>query len=225
MKGKFVDYPYKVLINSHAVDKKYTFYIIHCIISVHSNAHALPGACQKMHFFQLFLHLITTTFECFSFVYGSAKLSTVQCHLWHHILWAVTAEQICVFVFALYICAKIIWATSWENQQSAYAKTKTQISFAVTAKLISAFVFATWIVQYLYFLNPKFKLLAISSSCTAWFVSDLVRNHIVGFLMLRLIFWWHNLTFNCSDFVDFMQYLFCHYFTLSRLNASHITRW
>ena len=32
-------------------------------------------------------------------------------------------------------------------------KTKTQISFAV---LISAFVFATWIVQFLYFLNPKF---------------------------------------------------------------------
>ena len=29
----------------------------------------------------------------------------------------------------------------------AYAKTKTQISFAVTAKLISAFVFATRIVQ------------------------------------------------------------------------------
>ena len=38
----------------------------------------------------------------------------------------------------------------------AYAKTKTQISFAVTAKLISAFVFATQIVQSLYFLNTKF---------------------------------------------------------------------
>ena len=35
-------------------------------------------------------------------------------------------------------------------------KTKAQISFAVTAKLISAFVFAKWIVQFLYFLNPKF---------------------------------------------------------------------
>ena len=51
----------------------------------------------------------------------------------------------------------IKWAASWENQQSAYAKTKTQISFAVTAKLISTFVFATWIVLYLYFLNTKFK--------------------------------------------------------------------
>ena len=39
----------------------------------------------------------------------------------------------------------------------AYAKTKTQISFAVTAKLISAFVFTTRIVQSLYFLNPKFQ--------------------------------------------------------------------
>ena len=37
------------------------------------------------------------------------------------------------------------WASAWENQQFAYAKTKTQISFAVSAKLISAFVFATWI--------------------------------------------------------------------------------
>ena len=41
-----------------------------------------------------------------------------------------------------------MWAASWENQQSAYAKTKTQISFAVTA---------IWIVQYLYFLNTKFQ--------------------------------------------------------------------
>ena len=40
----------------------------------------------------------------------------------------------------------------------AYAKTKTQISFAVTAKLISAFVFATLIEQSLYFLNPKFQV-------------------------------------------------------------------
>ena len=54
----------------------------------------------------------------------------------------------------------------------------------VTAKLISAFVFATRIVQYLY----NFKPLAISSGCTAWFVSDQVKIHIVGFLMSRLIY-------------------------------------
>ena len=58
----------------------------------------------------------------------------------------------------------------------AYAKTKTQISFAVTAKLISAFVFATRIVQSLFFLNPKFKPLAMFCSCTARFVSDLGGN-------------------------------------------------
>ena len=67
-------------------------------------------------------------------------------------------------------------------------KTNPQISFSVTEKLISAFVFATWIVQYLFFLNPKAKPLAISSVCTAWFVSDLVRINNVGFLMLRLIY-------------------------------------
>ena len=39
----------------------------------------------------------------------------------------------------------------------AYAKLKTQISFAVTAKLISAFVFAIRIVQSLYYLNPIFQ--------------------------------------------------------------------
>ena len=49
----------------------------------------------------------------------------------------------------------------------AYAKTKTQISFAVTAKLISAFVFATRIVQFLFYLNPKFQ----ASSHLLWLYS------------------------------------------------------
>ena len=62
------------------------------------------------------------------------------------------------------------------NRLFAYAKTKTQISFAVTAKLINAFVFATRIVQYLHFLKPNFKPLAILCGCTARFVSDLVGN-------------------------------------------------
>ena len=43
------------------------------------------------------------------------------------------------------------------NRIFAFAKTKAQISFAVTAKLISAFVFATRIVQFLFYLNPKFQ--------------------------------------------------------------------
>ena len=50
-----------------------------------------------------------------------------------------------------------IRTSSWENRFFAYAKTKTQISFAVTAKLISAFVFATRIVQSLFYLTPKFQ--------------------------------------------------------------------
>ena len=53
------------------------------------------------------------------------------------------------------------------NRLFAYAKTKTQISFAVTAKLISTFVFATRIKQSLYFLNPKFQ----ASSHLLWLYS------------------------------------------------------
>ena len=33
-----------------------------------------------------------------------------------------------------------------------------QISFAVTTKLICIFIFATWIVQSLFYLNPKFQV-------------------------------------------------------------------
>ena len=49
----------------------------------------------------------------------------------------------------------------------AYVKTKTQISFTVTAKLISAFIFTTWIVQSLFYLNPKFQ----ASSILLWVYS------------------------------------------------------
>ena len=53
------------------------------------------------------------------------------------------------------------------NPAFAYAKTKTQISCAVTAQLISAFVFATWIVQSLFYLNPKLQ----ASSYLLWLYS------------------------------------------------------
>ena len=43
------------------------------------------------------------------------------------------------------------------EKETAYAKTKAQISFAVTAELISAFVFTARIVQFLFYLNPKFQ--------------------------------------------------------------------
>ena len=64
------------------------------------------------------------------------------------------------------------------NEQTcfyAYAKTKALISCMVTTQIISSFVFATYIVQYLYFLNPKFQV----SSHLLWlysFVLDLVGN-------------------------------------------------
>ena len=68
----------------------------------------------------------------------------------------------------------------------AYAKTKAQISFGVTAKLISAFVFATWIVQFVFFLNPKFQVLACfcdhAGLCQTW--SETPKT---GFLVSRLI--------------------------------------
>ena len=45
-----------------------------------------------------------------------------------------------------------------------------------SASRYSAFVFATRIVPSLYFINPKFQYFTIFCDCTAWFVSDLVRN-------------------------------------------------
>ena len=60
-----------------------------------------------------------------------------------------------------------------------------QISFAVTAKLISAFVFATQIVQFLYFLNPKFtasnSVLVQLGLCQTW-----SETQKTGFLVSRL---------------------------------------
>ena len=86
----------------------------------------------------------------------------------------------------VFLYAKTIWASLWENRLFAYAKTKTLISFA--AKLISAFVFATRIEQSLYFLNPKFQ----ASSLLLWRVQpDLCgtwsETPKTGFLWTRLI--------------------------------------
>ena len=74
------------------------------------------------------------------------------------------------------------------NRFFAYAKTKTQISFAETAKLISAFVFATKIVQSLYFLYTKFQ----ASSHLVWLYSPVYvgpgqKPRKTGFLTTRLI--------------------------------------
>ena len=42
--------------------------------------------------------------------------------------------------------------------------------------LISAFVFAAWIVQFLLYFYPNFKILALVCICTGRFFSDLVGN-------------------------------------------------
>ena len=54
-------------------------------------------------------------------------------------------------------CFEYIQATAPGNQQFAYAKTKTQVSYAVTAQLISAFVVATQTAQSFFVLNLKYK--------------------------------------------------------------------
>ena len=70
------------------------------------------------------------------------------------------------------------WAVLWENQRFAYAKNKDADQCLCFRYLDST----------IHFLSKYkiFKPLAISSGCTAWFVSDLVRIHIVGFLISRL---------------------------------------
>ena len=82
----------------------------------------------------------------------------------------------------IFIPCKIFEPPHEKTQQSAYAKTKAQISFAVTvsfavpAKRIRPFVFTTRIVQF-----QNFQSLSIFCACTARFMSDLFENHIVGF--------------------------------------------
>ena len=65
---------------------------------------------------------------------------------------------------------QVILAFAGENQQSAYAKTKMQISCAVTAQLISVFVFAV--------INSTIPLLGKSCfcDCSDRFVLDLDGN-------------------------------------------------
>ena len=62
-----------------------------------------------------------------------------------------------------------------------YAKT-------VTTKLISTFAFATGIVQFLYFLNPKFPVSSHLLCLYSLVYVDQVRNHIVGFLVHIIIY-------------------------------------
>ena len=101
--------------------------------------------------------------------------------------------------YAYIVCTVYKWVPSWENRLFAYAKTKTQISFAVTAKLISAFIFATRIVQSLYFLNTKLQ----ASSHFLWQYSPVSvgpgsETPKTGFLTTRLK--WSLITVSGSPF-------------------------
>ena len=63
------------------------------------------------------------------------------------LIWSYTKIKDAHNTEDLFVMGSVKWASKWEKRIFAYAKTKTQISFAVTAKLISAFVFDTGIVQ------------------------------------------------------------------------------
>ena len=80
----------------------------------------------------------------------------------------------------------IKWAAAWENQQSAYAKTKAQMSSNCEADQRLCFRYMDSIS--LYFLNPKFPASShlLSFKCTARVMSDMVGTQIVGFLTHRL---------------------------------------
>ena len=53
------------------------------------------------------------------------------------------------------------------------------------------------------FLNPKFQPLAVFCARTGRFVSDLFRNHIVGFPTKCLIYSLHHKELKVSFFTDF----------------------
>ena len=70
----------------------------------------------------------------------------------------------------------------------AYAKTKTQISFAVSAKLISVFVFAIRIVQSLYYLNPKLHASSHFEAVQPGLCGTRSKNPKTGFRTTRFIY-------------------------------------
>ena len=82
--------------------------------------------------------------------------------------------------------SQLKWAVSWENQHFAFCENKDADQLRSNRVADQHLFFATWIEQYLHFLNTKFPASSHLQCCTAWFVSDLVRIHIVGFLTLRL---------------------------------------
>ena len=88
----------------------------------------------------------------------------------------------CHFFPAQWLSCNFKWATTSENNQFAYVKTKALISCAVNAQLIRAFVFVLWIAQFLFFLHQKFQtssplneVLALFVLVTRWLKFDCIK--------------------------------------------------
>ena len=65
-----------------------------------------------------------------------------------------------------------------EKTNILHIQKQAQISFVVAAKLISAFVVTTWIIQFLYFLNPKIP-----------FCRHVIFGDLFYFFILRFYVW------------------------------------
>ena len=99
----------------------------------------------------------------------SVLIGLVVKNTWNYLYQITGYQSICCIITpeGPHNVDKLHMSLVMKNRIFAYAKTKTQISFAVTAKLISAFTFATRIVQFLFYLNPKFQ----ASSHLLWLYS------------------------------------------------------
>ena len=94
-------------------------------------------------------------------VYVVVKLLLWQGHCWGMHQFVSTVSNLKTKI--------VIKPRSGKPDFCIYAKIKAQISFSVTAQLINAFCFlATWIVKYIFLLNPKFQV----SSHLQWLYSS-----------------------------------------------------
>ena len=81
------------------------------------------------------------------------KLMKQGCDHWlSHVSWNIYILQ-----FTIEVLAQFKATEPPRGKTNNLHRRKQRRSTAVTAKLISAFVFATRIVQFLFYLNPKFQ--------------------------------------------------------------------
>ena len=85
------------------------------------------------------------------------------CYDWLSLLIAVQSQYFC----CCSQCCLSLMSRVVRKPAFCICENKDADQLAVTAKLISAFVFATWIVQFLFYLNPKFQ----ASSHLLWLYS------------------------------------------------------